>query len=141
MPLHEYKCSTCNFEFEELKKVNEDVETSPCKKCGSPAKRKISLFSSVVSGGSPTESIDMTIGREAEKRWQVYGDRQSKRHKDKNIQVVDVPKTKTGEFMPVMGLGNQKDRETRKEYSTALQEHREQRIKRGQSQFQGMGDF
>ena len=138
MPLYEFRCKACGHEFEEL--VNSsDVGVLSCKQCGSEALRKMSSFSSSVAGGNPNESIDMSIGREADKRWQAYGDRQGKRRGDKPLQEVSLPKTQDGKYMPVMGLGSKNEREKRTEYSTALQEHRQERIKRGQPQFVGPG--
>jgi len=142
MPLYEYKCAACGHEFEELKSKPEGSETTPCKQCGADAPKKISQFSAVIAGGSPTETLDMTVGREADKRWKMYGDRQSKRRKGQEPQVMtDLPKTKDGKFMPVMGLGNEKERGTRTEYSTALQGHLQTLAKRGQPQVEGPGAF
>lgn len=140
MPLYEYHCNACNFDFEDLRNSTEDAEI-PCKKCGSPAQRLMSRFASVMAGGSPTETVDMAIGREANKRWQMMADKQAKRRGDKPLQTVELPKTKDGKYMPVMGLGNSKERSTRNEFSSALQDHRKKRIERGQPQFQGTGAF
>lgn len=136
MPLFEYVCKTCGFEFEELRKASDTV---PCLKCKSVTEKKVSRVASVVSGGSPTESVDMTIGREAAKRWEGYEQRQSKRRGNKELKPVSLPKTKDGKFMPVMGLGGKAERSKRTEYSSALQDHREQREKKGQGQFEGIG--
>jgi putative FmdB family regulatory protein len=140
MPLYEYECK-CGYEFEELvfsKSI--DASKMECKKCGSLADRKISSFSAVVEGGSPVEPVDMTIGREADKRWQSYHDRQSKRHEGK-LESFELPKTKDGKFMPVMALGDQNEKGKRNEYVGALQGHRAERNKRGQGQFDGPGPF
>ena len=140
MPLFEYQCK-CGFEFEELVQYLQGSETSVCKMCGATATKKMSRFAPVIAGGSPTESIDMTIGREASKRWQMHTDRQVKRRGDRPLQEFDLPKTKTGEYMPVMGLGDKATKETRTEYSGALQEHRKRRIEKGQKQFDTAGAF
>lgn len=83
----------------------------------------------------------MMIGREADKRWQGYHDRQSKRHGDKHPQEIQLPVSKEGGYMPVMGLGNKVEKTKRVEYVDALQEHRRKRIARGQPQFSGPGEF
>lgn len=118
-----------------------NIQTMPCKKCGEVSERKMSVFSSVVTGGSPNETVDMTIGREAEKRWQHIYDRQKKRRSGKNIDSISLPKTKDGKYMPVMGLGSKTDREKRTEYVSALQDHRKKRAEKGIPQFSGPGEF
>ena len=138
MPLYEYVCNLCQYEFEEL---ITGKETVTCKKCGGPVEQKMSSFSSVIEGGSDNESVDMKIGREAEHRWKMHHDIQSKRRKDKKLELLKVPKTKKGQFMPAMALGNKEDKKKRKEYSSALKEHRKERISKGQPQFTGAGSF
>lgn len=138
MPLYEYNCKSCGFEFEELsnKKNENNVK---CRKCGKDAEKKVSRFSSVVEG-SPNESIDVKIGRAANKRWEMHHERQNKRREGKELKEVKIPKIgKT--FAPAMGLGSKKEIEKRKEYSDALQEHRRKREKRGQKQFEDAGSF
>jgi len=141
MPVYEYECKSCGYEFEELIGFTEDDSKFTCKLCGNKVERKMSSFASVIAGGSSTEPVDKTIGREAEKRWQIHFDKQAKRRGDKTLTDVDLPKTKDGKFMPVMGLGDKVQKEKRQEYSTALQEHRQERIKKGQSQFTEKGAF
>lgn len=141
MPIYEYKCGSCNLQFESLKKSSEGTETMDCVRCGKTAHRMVSVFSSKISGGTMKESVDMTIGREADRRWQGYYDRQSKRHGDRKPQSVEAPVSKDGKFMPVMGLGNTTEKTKRVEYVDALQEHRRKRIARGQPQFSGPGEF
>jgi len=141
MPLYEYECKSCGYVFEDLKNSKEDSSTAPCKKCGFSAEKLVSTFSSVVAGGSSNEPVDMSIGREANKRWQSYTDRQSKRRSGKVLEEVSLPKSKDGKFMPVMALGDNKDRGNRKDYTVALQEHRQDRVKRGMSQFSEPGPF
>lgn len=133
MPIYEYECKKCNYEFEVL---TGSVDSSPvkCKYCDSVAIRKMSRFSSVVSN-SPSESIDVKVGREADARWKLIHDRQEKRRAGQELKVIDVPKTSDGKYAPVMGLGDKKEKEHRAEYTSALQEHRKERIKRGQQQF------
>ena len=135
MPIYEFRCESCGYEFEELRTNKETDESAPCKKCGKQAEKKLSRFSSVIAGGTSTEPIDMTIGREANQRWQQYHDRQSQRRGDKNLENFDLPKSKDGKFMPVMALGGNAEKEKRNEFSTALQEHREERKKKGIPQF------
>lgn len=136
MPLHEYKCKKCGFEFEEL--VSTEDAKIVCWKCGGEVDQRMSAFSSVVEG---SESVDVRIGKEAEKRWEIHKNRQDERRSGKDFQPVVTPKTADGKYMPVMALGTKKEREKRGEYATALQEHREERTKRGQKQFSEVGPF
>jgi putative FmdB family regulatory protein len=141
MPLFEYICEKCGCEFEELVNSKDAATTIPCKKCKAPAVRQMSRFASVIAGGGSSEPVDMTIGREAEKRWQIHFDKQNERRKDKTLQTFELPKTKDGKFMPVMALGDKAEKEKRKEYTSTLQEHRQDRIKKGQPQFTEAGAF
>lgn len=141
MPLFEFECESCGFRFEELvSRKDENVEVA-CTKCGKTAKRRVSRFASVVSGGSPTESVDMTIGREADRRWQMHNDRQSQRRKDRSLQDVAQPRAGDGKYMPVMALGKKEEKAKRTEYVGALQEHRRKRKAKGIPQFSGPGEF
>jgi putative FmdB family regulatory protein len=141
MPIREYQCKSCGCEFEEIVNGKEDSATMACKNCGAQADRKMSRFASVIAGGSGTEPVDMTIGREAEKRWQMHYDKQSGRRSEKDLKAIELPKAKDGKFMPVMGLGNKQEKEKRSEYSTTLQEHRKEREKKGIPQFTESGAF
>lgn len=136
MPLYEYECE-CGYRFEKLFTKSQDSGLSKCKKCGSNARKKMSSFSSVVPG---SESPDVLIGREAEKRWEMHNQRQNKRRKDKKFENIQMEKNK-GAYTPVMGLGDRDEKQKRVEYSKALQEHRKEREKRGQPQFSEAGSF
>lgn len=139
MPLYEFECQDCGFEFEELSNKNM-ADTLKCKRCGGDTKRKMSSFSSVITGGSPNESADMAIGRAANKRWEMHHERQNKRRKGQVFENVEVPKI-GNKYAPAMALGSKEERTKRKEYSVALQEHRRKREKRGQKQFSESGSF
>ena len=141
MPIFEYVCNSCGCEFEELISSKDALEIMPCKKCGEDSLKKVSRFSSVVAGGTSNETADMTIGREAEKRWQMHHERQNKRQDGKTLQKLDLPKDSDGKYMPVMGLGDKAEKNKRQEYSTALKDHRAERVKKGQSQFTESGAF
>lgn len=140
MPLYEYECKSCGFEFEEL--LGKDgADKMPCRSCGKDALRRVSRFASIVAKGSTNESADMSIGREADSRWQKIHDRRSKRIGDKKLGSVSIPKSEDGRYMPVMALGDQVDRKHKVEYVGALQNHRQKRVEKGQSQFDGPGLF
>lgn len=141
MPLYEYQCRSCNFRFEELLNHKDEDRNVICPQCHESTDRLMSSFSSIIAGGSSTETVDMTIGREANKRWQSYHDRQSKRRGNKELKTFNLPKAKDGKYMPVMALGNKTDVEKRKEYVGALQEHRKNRMEKGIAQFKESGEF
>ena len=45
MPIYEYACKQCGFQFEEIRSVNEADNPLKCPDCGkSEAKRKLSVF-------------------------------------------------------------------------------------------------
>ena len=142
MPLYEYKCDHCGFVFEELKTYKEAGATTSCIDCGSQAQKIVSSCATVIAGGSTNESADMNIGREANKRWERYSDLQSTRRGNNKLEVLtNIPKTKEGSYTPVMGLGDQSEKEKRKDYVGALQQHRKERIEKGIPQFDKRGAF
>ena len=141
MALYEYICEKCGLEFEELKSLKEKSDVTPCPSCKGVSNRQMSSFAPVVAGGTTVEPVDMTIGREANKRWQSYHDRQSKRHAGQELKSFDLPKAKDGKFMPVMAMGDKGTVKGRKDYVGALQSHRAKRIRKGQPQFSGAGSF
>ena len=141
MPLFEYKCEGCGLRFEELVNRKDSKDSIECKKCGAEAKKVISRFSSVIPGGSSTEPVDMTIGREANKRWQSYHDRQSKRREPFKMQTFDLPRGKDGKSQPIMKMGDAGHVKQRTEFVGALQEHRQKRKEKGIPQFSGPGEF
>jgi hypothetical protein len=128
-------------EFEELKTSKDTSDTTPCPNCQGVSNRQMSSFASVVAGGTSVEPVDMTIGREADKRWQHISDRQSKRRGNQELKSFDLPKAKDGRFMPVMALGDKGTVKGRKDYVGALQDHRKERSKKGIAQFSGSGAF
>ena len=53
MPLYEFECPKCHEAFEELVRTSEAAKEVACPNCGShKVKKKLSAFSSKVSGGS-----------------------------------------------------------------------------------------
>ena len=154
MPLYEFKCKDCGHEFEEIllyKDRDGDVE---CKLCGNGSERKLASSFGIHSTLDPkkdtivtNKEIDKVVGEASEKkgegydeRWRSrYEQRQQKRRKGKKPTSIDIPKDSDGKYSPVMHLGNKKQRELRKEYSEALQEHRAERKKKGLEQFDSKG--
>jgi len=48
MPIYEYKCKICGFEFEKLQKG--DTKSSYCPQCDCLSKRKLSIFNAHYKG-------------------------------------------------------------------------------------------
>ena len=44
MPIYEYYCSKCDYEFELIRPVSRSNETAPCSQCDEPAQRQLSNF-------------------------------------------------------------------------------------------------
>jgi putative FmdB family regulatory protein len=141
MPLYEYKCSGCGYRFEELGSVKDLTEKIVCRRCGKEAVRQMSASALVVAGGSSNETTDMRIGREANRRWQNYHDRQNRRRGNQSLRKVVSPKGSDGKYMPLMGLGDSGEISHRKDYVEALQTHRKQRREKGVAQFNDKGTF
>ena len=51
MPLYEYHCPTCKNKFDKLQPMS--ATGADCPVCEQPARRAISVFAAVTSGGSP----------------------------------------------------------------------------------------
>lgn len=49
MPVYEYKCPACKFEFEKLEPINGNPE-KPCPECGKAARRIISKSAFILKG-------------------------------------------------------------------------------------------
>ena len=45
MPIYEYRCPDCGYEFESIRPVSRADDPINCKACGKPATRQISNFS------------------------------------------------------------------------------------------------
>ena len=53
MPLYEYHCPSCNNKFEKLQPMSSTG--AECPSCEQPAKRAISVFASISSGGPASD--------------------------------------------------------------------------------------
>jgi len=145
MPLYVYKCEDCGHEFDDLVSYNKRDDVKACKVCGKSSKRvEVTTFGFSVEADrgatltSPKE-IDKAVGVDAEKRWNHIEDRRNKRWKGFQKMDISVPKVKDGSYRPVEVLGDQKEKGLRKQYSEALAEHRAERLKKGEGQFDGRG--
>jgi len=156
MPLYTYVCGDCNHEFDEIVALDKRDEKKPCKLCQGESERKVAVrfgFKSAIDPRTDTvytpKEIDRVVGEKAEKKWEGYDKRWEKRYKflqdrrrgGRKAEVLDIPRESDGTYRPVKYLGNEKQKALREEYSTALKEHREERKKKGLSQFDGPGSI
>jgi putative FmdB family regulatory protein len=82
MPLYEFQCNVCSFEFETLASSNE--ENPKCNECGGDTRKLVSRFSGVVKG-SEHRSIDCIVGEDSDKRWQAVEKRKNIRNKNQEV--------------------------------------------------------
>jgi putative FmdB family regulatory protein len=154
--MYTYKCTGCGFVFEELVSYEKRDSTTSCSICHSNAVRNAAEIFGVHTTLNPKtdtiyspKEIDKVVGTESAKKWAGYNEawrpayeaRQQKRWKGAQPKVLDIPRDADGKFSPVMHLGDNKEKSLRKEYSTALQEHRAERVKKGIGQFDAPGSI
>jgi putative FmdB family regulatory protein len=156
MPIYTYKCSSCGYVFEELVSYEKRDEGVGCSLCKGAAVRSAAETFGISTTLNPqtdtiysNKEIDQVVGRESEKKWagyneqwnRVYKERQQKRWKGAEPKMLDLPKDPDGKISPIMHLGDNKQKGIRKEFSTALQEHRAERQSRGEAQCDAPGNI
>lgn len=147
MPTYVFKCTQCAFEYEFLSSYDKSSEPQTCPECQGRSERQMTTFAIKSSIDSKKDTIftpkeiDLTVGKESDKRWQVITNRQEKRRGDKKLEVLNIPKEKDGRMSPLQHLGDSKEREFRKTYSETLKEHRVDRKRKGLEQFAGPGSI
>lgn len=158
MPLYRYICNSCDLEFEEIRKYEQRDDAQECPDCKSKESSRVLAVPFGIGTKldpkkdtiySPKE-IDKVVGAESEKKWEGYDKRWKKRYEERQKKrwermgvqpgEVNIPKDKDGKYSPIMHLGGKKEREFKRDYSEALKEHRDERKKKGISQFDGMKD-
>lgn len=148
MPMYEYKCGQCGFEFEEITSFEKKDDMRNCPDCEAidVTRKQISAFSFTSSIDpkkgdtiSTNKEIDKVIGEASSKRWEQLEKRREERWKKGKEVQLSVPKDKKGQFKPMELVGTEKQRKFRKEFSEALSEHRKERSKKGLKQFDGPG--
>ena len=65
MPIYEYKCKECNYEFEEILSANS--KNPICPECTSETERIMSRFCGIVKG-SEHRLLDCVVGADADRR-------------------------------------------------------------------------
>jgi len=158
MPLYRYFCNDCNLQFEEIRKYEERDDEVACSDCKSVnTDRVVAVPFGIGTKLDPKKDtiyspkeIDKVVGAESEKKWEGYDQRWKKRYEEKRKRrwskmgvepsEINMPKDIDGRYSPVMHLGGKKEREFRKDYSEALQEHRAERERKGLKQFEGSQD-
>ena len=154
MPMYTYKCENCDFVFEELMSYDKRDSGVKCSLCGGSSVRNAAeIFGvhTILNAQTDTiytpKEIDKVVGSDSDKKWagyderwrKKYEERQQKRWKGATPAPVNIPRDPDGKFSPLMHLGDDKQKSLRKEYSTALQEHRAERKRKGLGQFDGPG--
>ncbi len=153
MPIYEYTCPSCKLQFEELLKLSERGKSIPCKSCGSVAEPSVISTFGVISKASngsiaySNNEIDRVVGQKSEDKWNGYNDKwkdryskkQTERRDGKEITEVTMERESDGKFAPLLNLGNKAEKSKRRDYSQALQKHREIRKSKGLGQFDGSG--
>lgn len=76
MPLYDFICKSCGFEFEQFRKMDE--ENPGCLKCKTKTEKKIMPVYGRVTG-SEHRPLDCIVGADSEKRWQGIEKRNNRR--------------------------------------------------------------
>jgi putative FmdB family regulatory protein len=114
MPVFEYTCSKCGYEFEELhlsSKAAEKHKTRfPCPECGRPAIRIPSAtnfsFVETTPGNSGVHQhdypdADRAVGSSAEKKWAKYYQEQDEKNKARKKHKTNALKKVGDEYVPL----------------------------------------
>lgn len=147
MPLFEFKCTKCNFQFEKLIRDRTCLEY-PCMSCQHTALKQLSGFGFRFSGGgtvgntgvdSLDSSIDKAVGRDADSRWETVKDRNTEKRKVQwqhgGIGKVPLAKNADGEYIPVPQNQLPKIQSLHQEYQEIYEDNKKDRQERGQGKF------
>jgi putative FmdB family regulatory protein len=78
--VYEFECRECSLVIEHLSPMGEQPSYKKCPKCGRRCEQKI-YAPYVATSGMSQPSLDVVIGRDAEKRWNRIHQRQEVRDK------------------------------------------------------------
>ncbi len=83
MAIREYKCSSCGVMIEKIiPTVQTPQQIIPCSKCGADAEfQPIPSSVGLLTENFAEQKIDITIGKDANRRWQDISDRNALREK------------------------------------------------------------
>ena len=65
MPVYEYYCSSCKWQFEQLQPMSRAGKDAACPECGTVARRTLSVFAAVSRGGGSDFACEGGYSREA----------------------------------------------------------------------------
>jgi len=104
MPQYSYICKKCSLEFTRIRPVKDCNDTFPCPECNEPTPRQfVAAISSIWKTDLPTfQNIDMTVGKQAEERWnQIYARQEIKNKIRKENENPRLAKTLDNEYFSV----------------------------------------
>lgn len=78
--IYEFKCHDCDLVLEHLCPMGEQPKYKKCPKCGTRCEQTI-YAPFVATSGMGQASLDVVVGRDAEKRWNRIHQRQEQRDK------------------------------------------------------------
>jgi len=76
MPIYEFLCKSCGYEFEEFMHI--DQANPMCSECNGETIKKISNFCGIVKS-SENRTIDCIVGEDADRRRKILEKRREKR--------------------------------------------------------------
>jgi len=77
MPLYDFICEECEFEFEAL--INYSDDNPICEKCGGATARHITRIAMPIVKGSEHRPLDCIVGADSEKKWDFINKRKENR--------------------------------------------------------------
>jgi putative FmdB family regulatory protein len=82
LPTYDYRCDACNVVQEFIQSIHKPLpETLPCPKCGCDSFHVFLVSPGVITSNMTHQSIDVSIGRDAEARWGKLTERKAVRDK------------------------------------------------------------
>lgn len=82
MPIYEFKCEKCELKFEKYYSKISDNKKEECPSCGGVGNRVVSLTNFKMGDSvKVAKEVDLAVGKDAERRWKVIEERNSKKEK------------------------------------------------------------
>lgn len=132
MPLYEYNCAQCDMVFESLAYKGEDFTKADCPSCKSVSlKLEVpSSFGFSLSGGSGTESIDMSIGRASETGWEHVNARTAEKNKVRQKEGAKLLTKVGSEYLPATADYKEDTRLGMNKYDAEAQKFKQEMMKK-----------